>query len=226
MELILDASSSSARVGIAFGGQTAWTTAPLSPLEHTQELLPAILRGLDETHSAWSGLKLIVVALGPGPFNGLRVAVSTAKGLAAGTGADIVGIPTLQAEAHRCTEAVTVRPVVAAGRRAFATALYTRNEQGWSQVEEARLVDEDDRSVFLEEDIPLCGETERLAMTPPFSAAPLIPQRFAAVAGSRLDSLAALGWQHYVVRDITTMASLQPLYARPPHITTPRDRRP
>jgi len=225
LELILDASSPSARVGLASEGLVHWATPPLAPLEHTRQLLPSMLAGLQATQRSWSDLRLIVVALGPGPFNGLRVAVSTAKGLAIGTGAATVGIPTLLAEAHRCTPAGTVRPVIAAGRSAFAAALYTWRDGDWVQVDEARLVEEDAVAELLQDDALLCGETERIAGRMPRATAGPEPS-LAEMHGSRLDSLAALGWQRYVARDITAAAALQPLYARPPHITIPRDRRP
>jgi tRNA threonylcarbamoyl adenosine modification protein YeaZ len=224
VELILDASSSSARVGLAVNGLLRWMAPPLPPLEHTRELLPAIMQGLETVHTGWHDLQLIVVALGPGPFNGLRVAVSTAKGLAAGTGASTVGIATLRAEVERCACSGKVRPIIAAGRTTLATALYSWSGGDWRQEQETRLVEEDDAVELLDAEVLLCGEIERFvgALPPGHGALP----RVADTHASRLDSLALLGWQRYASGNVTDAAALQPLYARPPHITTPRDRRP
>jgi tRNA threonylcarbamoyladenosine biosynthesis protein TsaB len=226
MELILDASSRSTRVGVALKGLLQWTSDPLAPQEHTRQLLPAILKGMESTSTAFHELELIVVALGPGPFNGLRVAVSAAKGLGAGTGAAVVGISTLEAEAHRCSPGTgTVRPVIAAGRTAVATALFEWRDSAWVQVEDTRLVEAAELTQFLDESAPLCGEIDD-AFDVVHAAAREQALRIATGRGSRLDSLAELGWKRFCTGDVASVAALQPLYARPPHITIPRDRRP
>ena len=226
MELILDASSKSTRVGVALKGLLQWSSSPLAPQEHTRQLLPAILEGMESTSTAFRELELIVVALGPGPFNGLRVAVSAAKGLAAGTGSAIAGISTLEAEAHRCLPGTgTVRPVTAAGRTTVATALFEWRDGAWVQVEDARLVDAAELTQFVDDNAPLCGEIDDVFDTAK-AAAPERALRMATGNGSRLESLAELGWKRFCAGDVASVAALQPLYARPPHITIPRDRRP
>ena len=207
-------------------GLLQWTSDPLAPQEHTRQLLPAILKGMESTSTAFGELELIVVSLGPGPFNGLRVAVSTAKGLGAGTGAAVVGISTLEAEAHRCSPGTgTVRPVVAAGRTAVATALFEWRDGAWVQVEDTRLVDAAELRQFVDENAPLCGDVDN-AFDAAQAAAPEQALRIATSSGSRLESLAELGWKRFIAGDVASVAALQPLYARPPHITIPRDRRP
>ena len=226
MELILDASSRSTRAGLALNGLLQWSSAPLAPQEHTRQLLPAVIQGMEATSTTFHELELIVVALGPGPFNGLRVAVSAAKGLAAGTGAAIVGISTLEAEAFRCLPGSgTVRPVVAAGRAAWTTALFEWRGEAWVQVEDARIVDAVELTQTMDGRVPLCGEIDDV-----FDASQAASLRTAlstaTVSGSRLEVLARLGWRRYSAGDTAVAAALQPLYARPPHITVPRDRRP
>jgi tRNA threonylcarbamoyladenosine biosynthesis protein TsaB len=226
MELILDASSKSTRVGIALKGLLQWTSDPLAPQEHTRQLLPAILKGMESTSTTFHELTLIVAALGPGPFNGLRVAVSAAKGLCAGTGAAVVGISTLEAEAHRCSPgAGTVRPVIAAGRTTVATTLFEWRDGAWVQLEDIRLVDAAELRQFVDESSPLCGEIDD-AFDATQAAAPELALHIATGSGSRLESLARLGWKRFCAGDVASVAALQPLYARPPHITMPRDRRP
>jgi len=226
MELILDASSRSTRVGVAQKGLLQWTSEALAPQEHTRQLLPAILKGMESTSTVFHELELIVVALGPGPFNGLRVAVSTAKGLGAGTGAAVVGISTLAAEAHRCSPGTgTVRPVIAAGRTAVATALFEWRDGAWAQVEDTRLVDAAELAQFVDESAPLCGEIDEVFAAAQ-AAAPELALRIATGSRSRPESLAELGWKRFCAGDVASVSALQPLYARPPHITIPKDRRP
>ena len=225
MELILDASSLSTRAGLACGGVLRWSSPSLSPREHTSQLLPAIVAGLSETSATFRDLELIVVALGPGPFNGLRVAVSTAKGFAAGTGAAVTGISTLEAEAFRCTEEIgAVRPILAVGRSGFATALFMWQLSGWTQVEDTCLMAESTLEAAVDEGVALCGETDALGASLPVDSRKAL--HLATVRGTRLQALATLGWKRYQSHDVAAATSLQPLYVRPPHITIPRDRRP
>ncbi len=217
MELILDASSDSAMVGLAQQGTLIWESGSLEAQQHTRQLLPTIQRALCETSMSLEGLKLVVVALGPGPFNGLRVAVATAKGIAAGTEVSLVGIATMRAEAYRCPPALgTVRPILRAGRSGYSTTLFKWQDLSWQQVEDVSYIDSASLETITDGSVPLCG------LWPPCT-----PESDAQDARpSRLQSLAAIGWQDFQVGNTVTAAALQPIYLRPPHITTPRDRRP
>ena len=226
MELIIDAASQCACAGLSSRGIVRWTSGPLSPREHTTQLLPAIMTGLKTMSAAFDALEVIIVSLGPGPFNGLRVAVSLVKGLAAGTGAAVVGISTLEAEAFRCEPSASiVRPMVCAGRTGFTTALFTWRDAQWVQVEDNRYIEMPQVVDVLDGCEGLCGDVEEaLAALPPLS--PRSGFSAATCRCSRLEALASLGWERYLRRHTTSAAALQPLYARPPHITAARDRRP
>jgi tRNA threonylcarbamoyladenosine biosynthesis protein TsaB len=63
---------------------------------HTQRLLGLAAELLAEQQLAFADLELIVVGVGPGTFTGLRIGIATARGLAAATGAQLVGVQTLR----------------------------------------------------------------------------------------------------------------------------------
>lgn len=226
MELILDASSRTSQLGLSLSGQLLWCSESITAQEHTRRFMSELLRGMRQMDTVFPELRLIVVALGPGPFNGLRVAVSTAKGLAVGTGAAIVGIPTLKAEAARCRpDQRVVRPVVHAGRSNFTTALYQRLDNTWLETEAVRHLSATDLAQSAEEHVFMCGEiAEYLAVLAATGVEPAISP--AVVCSTRMESLALLGWKRFCTGADITMAVLQPLYVNPPHITTPKDRRP
>lgn len=69
-------------------------------LRHAETLLPAVDQCLEAAGCALSDVAGFAVSIGPGSFTGLRVGLSTAKGLALATGAWLVGVPTLEAYAQ------------------------------------------------------------------------------------------------------------------------------
>jgi len=226
MELVLDASSSSTLLGLARQGTLVWTSRPILPEEHTLRLVPEVLEGLQNLRSAPANIEAVTVALGPGAFNALRVSISAAKGFAAGTGAVLVGIETLLAEALRCPpQAGRVRTVLRASRAGFATAVFAWGEAGWQKIEEERFVDEATLAALTEAGTPLCGEDAAEACERLGLLSGVRPAVAALVSRSRLQALASEGWRRYRSGDVTRAATLQPLYLRPPHITVPKDRR-
>ncbi|RQV98507.1 MAG: tRNA (adenosine(37)-N6)-threonylcarbamoyltransferase complex dimerization subunit type 1 TsaB [Calditrichaeota bacterium] len=70
-------------------------------------------------------LDLIAVAAGPGSFTGLRIAMSTAKGIAVGSKADLISISTLDlyASFYRDFDGAVV-PLVDAKKKRFYASIY------------------------------------------------------------------------------------------------------
>lgn len=92
---------------------------------HSQKLLPAIARMFEESDMSIESVDAIAVAKGPGSFTGLRIGVSTAKGLAFALQKPVVGINTLDALAYNvglCEKLVC--PLLNARRGQVYTALY------------------------------------------------------------------------------------------------------
>jgi tRNA threonylcarbamoyladenosine biosynthesis protein TsaB len=76
---------------------------------HATQLLPLATRLLDDAGLTFTDLDRIAVGIGPGTFTGLRIGVATARALAQASGADLVGVSTLQTLAQN----VEGRPVLA-----------------------------------------------------------------------------------------------------------------
>lgn len=68
-------------------------------VRHSERLLAAIDRLLTDGGVGLAELDAVAVSIGPGSFTGLRVGLSTAKGLAMGRGKPLVAVPTLEAMA-------------------------------------------------------------------------------------------------------------------------------
>jgi tRNA threonylcarbamoyladenosine biosynthesis protein TsaB len=63
---------------------------------HAMQVLPLATRLLEEAGLTFEDLDRIAVGVGPGTFTGLRIGVATARALAQGTGAELVGVSTLR----------------------------------------------------------------------------------------------------------------------------------
>jgi len=98
---------------------------------HSSRLMPAIDRLLQETSQSIQGVQAIAVGLGPGSFTGLRIAISTVKGLAFALRIPVMGAPTLDVLAQNLPFASTqVCPVLDARKKEVYAALYRGNGEG------------------------------------------------------------------------------------------------
>lgn len=80
------------------------TGALQGPPAHARELLPAAADCLERAQLGWQGLDAVGVGVGPGGFTGLRIGVSTARGLAAAHGLELFSVSSLRALAYGCDE--------------------------------------------------------------------------------------------------------------------------
>lgn len=76
-------------------------------MTHAASLTVIIGRLLEEHHIRPADLEAVAVSKGPGSYTGLRIGVSTAKGIAYGSGIPLIGINTLAA---MCSGYITLHP--------------------------------------------------------------------------------------------------------------------
>jgi tRNA threonylcarbamoyladenosine biosynthesis protein TsaB len=70
-------------------------SAELAVRTYSARLIPEIASLLESKHATLRDVEAIVVVNGPGSFTGIRVGVSTAKGLAEGTGIPLIAVSRL-----------------------------------------------------------------------------------------------------------------------------------
>ncbi len=97
--IILGIESASTQGGVALVGAGGVVAEYVLNVEATyaERLMPAIDRVLYDARMTIPEVEGLAVSIGPGSFTGLRIGLSTVKGLALATGKPVVGVPTLHA---------------------------------------------------------------------------------------------------------------------------------
>jgi tRNA threonylcarbamoyl adenosine modification protein YeaZ len=224
MQLAIDTSTDIASLALVQGDQVLAESTWHCRQNHTVELLPQLARLLDEAKVGIQSISCVIVAKGPGSFNGLRVGISTAKGLALSLGIPIIGISSLEVEAYRHAEAgLPICPIFNAGREEIATALYQKKDNQWCQLVAEHITTVDalcseitNKTIFCGELAPLIANQLRKRLKQRAIIAPAEPRP--------ASLLAELAKQRLEAGDYDHPATLQPLYLRRPAITQPKHR--
>ncbi|MFO7840044.1 MAG: tRNA (adenosine(37)-N6)-threonylcarbamoyltransferase complex dimerization subunit type 1 TsaB [Desulfosalsimonadaceae bacterium] len=108
---------------------------------HTTRLMPVICSVLEQARLAIRELDGLAVTIGPGSFTGLRIGLSTVKGLGLATGLPVAGISTLDCLAGRFAFVSTlICPMIDARKDEVYASLYVRQEESLKEVCPARAV--------------------------------------------------------------------------------------
>ncbi|OGQ98425.1 MAG: tRNA (adenosine(37)-N6)-threonylcarbamoyltransferase complex dimerization subunit type 1 TsaB [Deltaproteobacteria bacterium RIFOXYD12_FULL_55_16] len=98
---------------------------------HSRSLLTGINWLLAQCNLSWPQIAAIAVSLGPGSFTGLRIALSTAKGLCMAAEKPLIGVETLTGLAIQFPfSSLPICPVIDARKNEIYTALYRSHQQG------------------------------------------------------------------------------------------------
>jgi tRNA threonylcarbamoyladenosine biosynthesis protein TsaB len=196
--------------------ESSWHTA----MNHTVELMPTVVRLLDNQRLSTQQLDAVAVALGPGSFTGLRIGLSVAKGLCAYLGTPIIGIPTLDIVAYaHYDQQLPICAILQAGRGRFCAALYHKADSGWQRTTDYQLVTVEELSNRVESRTLFCGEIDehlRRALTAQLRDRVAIASPASSLR--RAAYLAELGWEQFRARGGDEVASLEPLYLHYPKI--------
>ena len=226
MQLAIDTSTNTASLALVQDSEVLAELTWRCGQNHTAELLPHLTHLLNTTQVALQSISCIIVAKGPGSFNGLRVGVSTAKGLAFSLGIPIVGISTLEVEAYQHAETgLPICPIFNAGRGEIATAIYQKKDNKWCQLTAEHITTIDSLCSQITTKMVFCGEFIPFVTTQlrkELKQRAIIPSSAALLR--RASFLAELGRLRLEAGNYDNPATLQPLYLRRPPITKPKHR--
>ncbi len=187
---------------------------------HSQTLLPLVDSMCRMLELDLHTLDAVAVAKGPGSFTGLRIGVSTAKGLAMALGIPVIGVPTVDALAFQMgdTDAL-ICPMMDARRNQVYTGLYhckngkltTILPQTALSAEEliGRLNRQKERVLFTGDGVPVCQEQLKAGLTIDYTfAQPFAARQRAAALGTLSIALAKEG-------QAVAAEAFRPEYLRP-----------
>jgi tRNA threonylcarbamoyladenosine biosynthesis protein TsaB len=197
-------------------GEEAWHSVN----NHTVELMPRLVRLMDQQAVSPTDLTGLSISLGPGSFTGLRIGLGVAKGLSLAHKIPIVGVPTLDvvAQPHQA-QRLPIWAVIQAGRGRICVAHYVRHRGRWRRRGDYQLTTLEELCEMEQEPSLFCGEIEA-------ADAQLIRERLGlavaiatpALSLRRAAHLAELGWERLVRGDSDDPATLSPIYLQHPQI--------
>lgn len=178
---------------------------------HASDLLPTLAILLEQASATAQDLDLVCVGTGPGSYTGLRVGIATALGLARGTSAGVVTVPSVAALAYGALEPGEEATVLLDARaRELYVARYRRDEDGVTELLTPQ--------VTTAEQLQLPPTGVLLGDASVAEAAGLDEaQRARLVTDShpRADAVLRLGRARYEAEGSTPLEEVAPLYLRP-----------
>lgn len=148
--ILIETSTALCSTALAENGEITSYRESSAPKAHASLTAVFIQEMLDERGIALSDCDAVCVSMGPGSYTGLRVGVSTAKGLCFGSGKPLLAVGTLDTlVAQASSDARFIIPMVDARRMEVYTAVF---ENGRQMTETApAIIDENSFAEYLEQ---------------------------------------------------------------------------
>ena len=217
LTLAFDTSSKTASVSILRDQAVLYDTIINKGLNHSEVLLPSIGEACRLTDIQLSEIDLFACTLGPGSFTGLRIGVSTLKGLMMATGKPAAGVSALAALALNVIEKEKIiASMMDAGRGQVYLAYYQYDKDGiLNQLEAARAIDPQSISSAHEDDVIYVGDGAikyaNVLGSPRNNKNKIAPAEQQYVCASKVGILAI---EKYRRNDLLDLAKCVPVYLR------------
>ncbi len=209
-------------IGISRGDKLLALHESLDFNNHAARITLMIEACMQDAQIQWSDLDAIAISSGPGSYTGLRIGVSTAKGICYAQGKPLIAIDTLQTLALAAHEAsdppnTLYCPMIDARRMEVYAAIF--DVQGnLVQPPAAIRVEHDTFQSFFAAGRTLIFSGNGAEKCKPFFTVPQAHFRSVLCSAKHLIQLAVQAFQKKKFADV---AYFEPFYLKPPNITTP-----
>ena len=213
----IDTSTSCGSVGLIDDGEVISDYLLNVPVTHSERLLSAIELVLREAACPIENLDGWAIALGPGSFTGLRIGVSTVKGLAFATGKPVTGVSTLDVLASQIAPTpYLICPVLDARKKEVYTAFYRFEKSLIKRQSDDQAIKPEDLVRRIEEQTIFLGDgakTYRDFLLNSLSSLALFP--CAPLHFSHGSMVAKLGSELLQRGECLDLSTFAPIYVRP-----------
>jgi len=209
--LNIETATKNCSVSLAKDGQTI-LVKEIAELgySHAEKLHVFIEEILKETNVNIQELKAVAVSKGPGSYTGLRIGVSTAKGLCYALGIPLISVDTLQVLAKKVSvNDGLIVPMIDARRMEVYSAIFDKNHQKIKEVQAEILTeesyDEITEKVYFIGD---CQEKCQTVLTKPnfvFLSKIIFPSA---------NEMSSLSYEKYMNNDFEDVAYFEPFYLK------------
>lgn len=214
--LALDTSTKTGSIAITEGANVLAESIISIDYTHSETLLPSLKNILEATGIELGDIDLFALTVGPGSFTGIRIGVSTVKGLAMSLDKPVTGVSTIEALANNFPlSALPVVPILDARKGEVYTGRFEWNDNRMEKLSEERaispeeLLDEiDEKTLFAGDGLLKYGD--------------LIEERLGTLAAKappshnfiRSSVVASLGLREFEAGRILDLVSFTPFYLR------------
>ena len=213
----IDTSTSCGSVGLIHDDRIISDYLLNLSVTHSERLLDAIDLVLRKAHHALGDLDGFAISLGPGSFTGVRIGVSTVKGLAYAVQKPVVGVSTLDVLASQVAPTpYLICPIIDARKGEVYSAFYRYEELNHlKRLSEYQAIRPEalfgmlrERTIFLGDGVKTYGEDLRNSLK---SLALFSPVALHIPHGS---AVARLGGKLLMRQEVLDLATFTPLYVR------------
>jgi tRNA threonylcarbamoyladenosine biosynthesis protein TsaB len=214
----IDTSTSCGSVGLCVDGWIVSEYLLNTAITHSERLLKTIDLILKETKFSFDDLDGLSISLGPGSFTGLRIGLSTAKGLAFASKKPVVGLSTLDVLASQISVTpFLICPILDAKKKEVYTAFYRYEETyslkrltSYEAISPEELVKKiEEKTIFVGDGVKTYGEMLRNSL----KSLAIFPSP--SLHLPHASEIARLGEALLLKGEILDISTLTPIYVRP-----------
>ncbi len=222
MALILNIETSTKVCSVSLGldGECVGLVESEIPQAHASQLTRLIEQLMADSNKELKELDAVAVSGGPGSYTGLRIGVSTAKGICYALNKPLIAVDTLKALAWAGMDKIGEEgfyvPMIDARRMEVYTATYAFQEKNPLEKTQARIIDESSRDLYMSlgKNFYLMGNGAEKCMDlltyPNFQLLSL---------GCSAKHMVPLSQKQFIIGEFSDLAYYSPSYLKSPKIT-------